>query len=178
MRRCTVQKTLQLLALKLAQKLALNWGLVLGLGLTLMLVPLLPAAPSWATNAMAPTMFDLEGGDVGVVDVTLVDVGVVEHLRVKVPAQARQAWLEAERGSWEPWLADQPDFLDRELLWDPDREEGTLLIRWRSRAAWKAIPSEEIEAVQQRFEQLARAATGSEADQPFPLLFEGELQPQ
>ncbi len=168
MRRCTVQKTLQLLALKLAQKLALNWGLVLGLGLTLMLVPLLPAAPSWATNAMAPTMFVVEGGD----------VGVVEHLRVKVPAQARQAWLEAERGSWEPWLADQPDFLDRELLWDPDREEGTLLIRWRSRAAWKAIPSEEIEAVQQRFEQLARAATGSEADQPFPLLFEGELQPQ
>lgn len=160
MRRCTVQKTLQLLAL--------NWGLVLGLGLTLMLVPLLPAAPSWATNAMAPTMFVVEGGD----------VGVVEHLRVKVPAQARQAWLEAERGSWEPWLADQPDFLDRELLWDPDREEGTLLIRWRSRAAWKAIPSEEIEAVQQRFEQLARAATGSEADQPFPLLFEGELQPQ
>ena len=168
MRRCTVQKTVQLLVLKLAQKLALNWGLVLGLGLTLMLVPLLPAAPSWATNAMAPTMFDVEGGD----------VGVVEHLRVKVPAQARQAWLEAERGSWEPWLADQPDFLDRELLWDPDREEGTLLIRWRSRAAWKAIPSEEIEAVQQRFEQLARAATGSEADQPFPLLFEGELQPQ
>ena len=164
MRRCTVQKTLQ----KLAQKLALNWGLVLGLGLTLMLVPLLPAAPSWATNAMAPTMFDVK----------VVDVGVVEHLRVKVPAQARQAWLEAERGSWEPWLADQPDFLDRELLWDPDREEGTLLIRWRSRAAWKAIPSEEIEAVQQRFEQLARAATGSEADQPFPLLFEGELQPQ
>ena len=168
MRRCTVQKTVQLLVLKLAQKLALNWGLVLGLGLTLMLVPLLPAAPSWATNAMAPTIFDVK----------VVDVGVVEHLRVKVPAQARQAWLEAERGSWEPWLADQPDFLDRELLWDPDREEGTLLIRWRSRAAWKAIPSEEIEAVQQRFEQLARAATGSEADQPFPLLFEGELQPQ
>jgi len=168
MRRCTVQKTVQLLVLKLAQKLALNWGLVLGLGLTLMLVPLLPASPSWATNAMAPTMFDVK----------VVDVGVVEHLRVKVPAQARQAWLEAERGSWEPWLADQPDFLDRELLWDPDREEGTLLIRWRSRAAWKAIPSEEIEAVQQRFEQLARAATGSEADQPFPLLFEGELQPQ
>jgi len=105
------------------------------------------------------------------------EVAVVEHLRVKVPAEARQAWLEAERGSWEPWLAQQPGFLGRDLLWDPEREEGTLLIRWASRAQWKAIPIAEVEAVQERFEQLAREATGTRQGNPFPLVFEGELQP-
>ena len=120
-------------------------------------------------------------GDVAIAEVELpngeYDVAVVEHLRVKVPAAGRQAWLEAERGSWEPWLAQQPGYLGRELLWDGEREEGTLLIRWASRAQWKQIPEAEIEAVQERFEQLARQATGENQGNPFPLLFEGELEP-
>jgi uncharacterized protein (TIGR03792 family) len=103
------------------------------------------------------------------------DVVVVEHLRLKVPAEARQAWINAEQGSWEPWLAQQEGFLDRQLLWDPASEEGTLLIRWRDRDHWKAIPAAELEAVQERFEQLARTATGQSDGNPFPLVFEGEL---
>lgn len=105
------------------------------------------------------------------------DVAVVEHLRVKVPAEARQAWLEAERGSWEPWLAQQEGYLGRDLLWDAEREEGTLLIRWASREQWKRISEAEVEAVQERFEQLARSATGAAEGNPFPLVFEGELVP-
>jgi uncharacterized protein (TIGR03792 family) len=106
------------------------------------------------------------------------DVVLVEHLRIKVPADAVEDWIQAERGSWEPWLERQRGFLDRQLLWDPDREEGTLLIHWRSRADWKAIPDQEIAAVQQRFEQLAQELTGNQQGNPFPLLFEGELLPQ
>jgi hypothetical protein len=52
-----------------------------------------------------------------------------------------------------------------------------LLIRWASREQWKAIPLAEVEAVQERFERLARLATGSRQGNPFPLVFEGELQP-
>ena len=105
------------------------------------------------------------------------DVAVIEHLRISVPAEGREAWLEAERGSWEPWLAQQTGFLGRDLLWDPETEEGTLLIRWSSREAWKAIPSEQVAEVQDRFEQLAREAMAlpQEMDNPFPLVFEGEL---
>ena len=77
------------------------------------------------------------------------DVAVVEHLRVKVPAEGRQAWLAAEQDSWEPWLAQQLGFLDRQLLWDPATEEGTLLIRWADRDHWKAIPDAEVQAVQE-----------------------------
>jgi len=87
-----------------------------------------------------------------------VQVEVIEHLRVKVPAAARMAWLEAEQASWEPWLRAQAGFLGRELRWDAQREEGQLLIRWASRAQWHAIPRAEIEQVQERFEQLAHAA--------------------
>ena len=105
------------------------------------------------------------------------EVVVVEHLRIKVPANGRQAWLEAEQGSWEPWLQKQDGFLGRELLWDSAREEGTLLIRWASREQWKAIPEADVEAVQTRFEELAREATGQRQGNPFPLVFEGELIP-
>ncbi|MEY4298713.1 MAG: hypothetical protein RLZZ423_1892 [Cyanobacteriota bacterium] len=105
------------------------------------------------------------------------DVAVVEHLRVQVPAEAREAWLEAERGSWEPWLQQQDGYLGRDLFWDAEREEGTLLIRWASRDQWKSIPAAEVEAVQDRFEQLAREATGKRQGNPFPLVFEGELVP-
>ncbi|MDA0727721.1 MAG: TIGR03792 family protein [Vulcanococcus sp.] len=105
------------------------------------------------------------------------EVVVVEHLRIKVPADGRAAWLQAEQGSWEPWLEQQDGYLGRDLLWDSEREEGTLLIRWASREQWKAIPEAEVEAVQERFEQLAREATGQGQGNPFPLVFEGELIP-
>ena len=105
------------------------------------------------------------------------EVVVVEHLRIKVPADGRAAWLQAEQGSWEPWLEKQDGYLGRDLLWDSEREEGTLLIRWASRQQWKAIPETEVEAVQERFEQLAREATGQGQGNPFPLVFEGELIP-
>jgi len=84
-------------------------------------------------------------------------VAVIEHLRVKVPAAARQAWLEAEQLSWEPWLAQQSGFLGRQLHWDQQREEGQLLIRWASREQWHAIPRAEIEIVQEHFERIAHA---------------------
>lgn len=129
------------------------------LAITLLIAPLVAGAEVLAA-----------GNDYGVV--------VVEHLRVKVPADAVEAWRQAERGSWEPWLERQSGFLDRQLLWDPEREEGTLLIHWRSGDDWKAIPEAEIERVQQRFEQLAQQLTGSQQGNPFPLIFEGELLPQ
>ena len=105
-------------------------------------------------------------------------VAVVEHLRLQVPQASREDWMVAERGSWEPWLKQQPGFLGRDLFWDPATEEGTLLIRWSSREAWKSISMEEVEMVQQRFETLARQQTGQRQGNPFPLVFEGELLPQ
>ena len=105
-------------------------------------------------------------------------VAVVEHLRLQVPHESRGQWMLAERGSWEPWLKQQPGFLGRDLFWDPATEEGTLLIRWSSRKAWKSISMAEVQTVQERFETLAREQTGQRQGNPFPLVFEGELLPQ
>lgn len=103
---------------------------------------------------------------------------VVEQLRLRVPAEQRQAWLQAEQGSWGPFLARQDGFLGRELFWDPARQEAVVLIRWASRAQWQAIPTAPLQEVQERFERLARQATGAREGNPFPLVFEGELEPQ
>ena len=102
---------------------------------------------------------------------------VVELLRLGVPSVHYRAWLEAEQASWEPWLANQPGFLGRQLLWDRQRQEGTLLIRWATRGQWKAIPETEVGRVQERFEQRARQLTGQATGNPFPLLAEAELEP-
>lgn len=107
------------------------------------------------------------------------DVTIVEHLRVKVPAGAREAWLEAERRTWEPWLEAQPGFLGRDLLWDAAREEGILLIHWASREQWQAIADEDVQRVQARFEACACEALDHRHGDgnPFPMLFAGEQSP-
>ncbi len=106
------------------------------------------------------------------------DGTVIEHLRLHVAKKDKQAWLEAEKASWEKWLVNKNGFLGRKLFWDPKNEEATLMISWVSRAQWKSIPQQEIDAIQEQFEELARSGTGMEVGNPFPLTFEGELIPQ
>jgi len=106
------------------------------------------------------------------------DQMIIEHLRLHVDSQDREAWLDAERESWGKWLTNKKGFRGRKLFWDPLREEATLLISWSTFTDWKAIPQGEIEAVQERFEELARKGTGRESGNPFPLIYEGELLPQ
>ena len=103
---------------------------------------------------------------------------IVEHLKLDVPKKFKQAWLKAERGSWEPWLVKQDGFLGRQLFWDPKVEEATLLIGWESREVWKSISQADINLVQQDFEKIARKETGETSGNPFPLIFEGELNPE
>ncbi len=103
---------------------------------------------------------------------------IIEHLRLRVPSQKREAWLKAEKGSWEPWLAEKKGFLGRQLFWDDQNEEAVLIISWESREQWKAIPQSEIDEIQENFESLAREGTGDLKGNPFPLQFEGQLFPQ
>ena len=103
---------------------------------------------------------------------------IVEHLKLDVPKKFKNAWLKAEEGSWEPWLSKQDGFLGRQLFWDPKLEEATLLIGWESKEVWKSISQTEINLVQRDFEKIARKETGESTGNPFPLIFEGELNPE
>jgi len=112
------------------------------------------------------------------VKVNFSEGSIVEHLKLDVPKKFKQAWLKAEEGSWGPWLLKQDGFLGRQLLWDPKSEEATLLIGWESRAVWKNISQSEINLVQQDFEKIARKEIGQSSGNPFPLIYEGELNPE
>ena len=56
---------------------------------------------------------------------------VIEELRLKVPADAKEAWLNAEKEIWDPWLSSQDGFLGRQLFWDKEKEEALILVNWK-----------------------------------------------
>ena len=53
---------------------------------------------------------------------------VIEELRLKVPADVKAVWLNAEKEIWEPWLSSQDGFLGRQLFWDKEKEEALILV--------------------------------------------------
>ncbi len=102
---------------------------------------------------------------------------VIEYLRLHVPTNLRADWLASEKDSWEPWLKTKEGFIERQLFWNPDKEEAMILISWENRTKWKSIPLEEINSIQAKFEENARIKTGRISN-PFPLIYEGELLSQ
>ena len=102
---------------------------------------------------------------------------VIEELRLKVPADVKAVWLNAEKEIWEPWLSSQDGFLGRQLFWDKEKEEALILVNWKSKKLWKSIPMSEVNVVQQKFEDNVKAALNV-GKNPFELIYEGELDKQ
>ena len=102
---------------------------------------------------------------------------VIEELRLKVPADAKAAWLNAEKEIWDPWLSSQEGFLGRQLFWDKEKEEALILVSWESKTLWKSIPMSKVNVVQEKFEDNVKAALNVD-DNPFELIYEGELDKQ
>ena len=102
---------------------------------------------------------------------------VIEELRLKVPANSKTEWLNAEKEIWDPWLSSQEGFLGRQLFWDKEKEEALILVTWKSRKLWKNIPMSEVDIVQQKFEDNIKSALNI-GENPFELIYEGELDKQ
>ncbi len=102
---------------------------------------------------------------------------VTEELRLKVPADVKAVWLNAEQEIWEQWLSSQDGFLGRQLFWDKEKEEALILVNWKSKKLWKSIPMSEVNIVQQKFEDNVKAALNL-VENPFELIYEGELAKQ
>ena len=102
---------------------------------------------------------------------------VIEELRLKVPAEAKAAWLNAEKEIWDPWLSSQDGFLGRQLFWDKEKEEALILVNWKSKKLWKSIPISEVNIVQGKFENNVKTAL-KVSKNPFELIYEGELDKQ
>ncbi len=102
---------------------------------------------------------------------------VTEELRVKVPADSKAAWLDAEKKIWEPWLSSKEGFMGRQLFWDKEKEEALILVNWESKKLWKSIPMSEVNAIQEKFENNVRNSLNI-SENPFKLIYEGELDKQ
>ena len=102
---------------------------------------------------------------------------VIEELRLKVPADVKAAWLNAEKEIWEPWLSTQDGFLGRQLFWDKKKEEALILVNWKSKKLWKGIPMSEVHIMQEKFEKNVKTALNL-SENPFELIYEGELDKQ
>ena len=105
------------------------------------------------------------------------DEMVIEELRLKVPAEAKEAWLNAEKEIWEPWLFSKDGFLGRQLFWDKEKEEALILVNWKSKKLWKSITMSEVNLVQQKFEENVKTSLNVRKN-PFELIYEGELDKQ
>ena len=102
---------------------------------------------------------------------------VTEELRLKVPENYKEIWLEAEKKIWEPWLSIQNGFLDRQIFWDKKNEEALILVNWENKKLWKSITEEEVEKVQERFEDEVKTSLELN-ENPFKLIYQGELDKQ
>ena len=105
------------------------------------------------------------------------DETVIEELRLRVPADAKVEWLNAEKQIWEPWLSSQAGFLGRQLFWNKEKEEALILVNWKNKKLWKSIPISEVNKVQQEFEDHVKTALNV-SQNPFELIYEGELDKQ
>ena len=102
---------------------------------------------------------------------------VIEELRLKVPADGKAAWLNAEKEIWDPWLSSQEGFMGRQLFWDKEKEEALILVTWKSKKIWKSIPMSEVNVIQEKFEDNVKTALEI-SENPFKLIYEGELNKQ
>ena len=102
---------------------------------------------------------------------------VIEELRLKVPAEVKAAWLNAEKEVWEPWLSSQDGFLGRQLFWDKEKEEALILVNWKNKKLWKSISKEEVEKIQDKFEEKVKTFLNAQTN-PFEITYTGEIYKQ
>ncbi len=75
---------------------------------------------------------------------------VIEMLRVMVKAEEVDRYIRLDAEIWTPVLSACQGFLGKEVWFKPDGEI-MMVVRWATREAWKAIPTELLEATEQAF---------------------------
>ena len=102
------------------------------------------------------------------------DENIVEELRLKVPLKYKETWLKAEEEVWEPWLSKKDGFLERKIFYNQKAEEALVLVKWKNRNLWKNIAAEEVNKIQEIYEEIVTTTLGIETN-PFQFIYEGEL---
>lgn len=109
--------------------------------------------------------------------VNMNDVPIIEELRLRVPSQYKDNWINAEKEVWEPWLANKKGFLGREIFYNKEKEEALVLVKWANKSLWKSISVKEVNEIQSIFEENVKNDLKLDSN-PFELIDEGELYVQ
>jgi uncharacterized protein (TIGR03792 family) len=79
---------------------------------------------------------------------------IIELLRVKVPPEQREQYIQKDTEIWTAALARYPGFLGKEVwINSNDTGEIILVVQWATREEWKAIPQAELDVIDQKFNQ-------------------------
>ncbi|MBD1821702.1 TIGR03792 family protein [Cyanobacteria bacterium FACHB-DQ100] len=94
---------------------------------------------------------------------------VIEWLKVKVPLELRETYIQKDAEIWTETLSKYPGYVGKEIWFNPkDDTDLIMVIYWQTKDAWKGIPASVLEETDRRF----TAAMG----QSFPFAEEGEYQ--
>lgn len=78
---------------------------------------------------------------------------VIEWLKFKVDPDLRDLYLEKDAEIWTPALKQYPGFIDKFTWLDPAQDaEVVFVIRWETRAQWKAIPEADLNSINADFD--------------------------
>ncbi|GAX36971.1 TIGR03792 family protein [Nodularia sp. NIES-3585] len=79
---------------------------------------------------------------------------VIELLKFQVPPEVRENYIQKDAEIWTTGLAKYPGFLGKEVWINPnDSTELIFIIRWATKEQWEAIPSEDLEMIEEKFTQ-------------------------
>jgi len=79
---------------------------------------------------------------------------VIEWLKFRVPNSHKDTFLKHDQAIWTQALAQYKGFLGKEILSSPDDHSLIIfMIRWQTRALWKAIPSHDLELINSQFSE-------------------------
>lgn len=77
---------------------------------------------------------------------------VIELLRFNVSPEARERFIQKDAEIWTAAIAGYSGFLGKEVWINPEAsEEIVIVIRWRTRQEWKAVPLDVLEATELKF---------------------------
>ncbi|MER3434404.1 MAG: TIGR03792 family protein [Leptolyngbya sp. ERB_1_1] len=93
---------------------------------------------------------------------------VIEWLKVKVPLELRETYIQKDAEIWTAALSKYPGYVGKEIWFNPkDETDLIMVIHWETKEAWKSVPASVLEETDRRFTE----AMG----QSFPFVEEGEF---